>query len=93
MSERLRSSAPVTPGLSITDVRGGLTFGAGPTTWALTADITNVFNDRSVTSVNTTYGDSDGEGVYTDSSGAPVFGQPLSFATPRRLQVGLRGEF
>lgn len=82
-----------TPGLSITDVRGGLTFGAGPTTWALTADVTNVFNDRSVTSVNTTYGDSDGEGVYTDSNGDPVFGQPLSFATPRRLQVGLRGEF
>lgn len=82
-----------TPALSQTDLRAGLTFGIGPTTWALTADCINALNDRSVTSVNTTWGDNDGEGVYLDSNGEPLFGAPVSFNTPRRFQVGLRGEF
>ena len=66
---------------------------SGGRSFALTADCFNVFNDRSVTSVNTIYGDDDGEGVYLNSDGEPLFGQPLSYQSPRTFRVGLRGEF
>ncbi len=81
------------PARSQTDVRAGLTFDAGPSTWALTVDCFNLFNDRTVTSVNQIYGDTDGTGVYTDENGQPLFGEPLTYQAPRRLQIGLRGEF
>ncbi|MCB9742301.1 MAG: TonB-dependent receptor [Alphaproteobacteria bacterium] len=82
-----------TPAISETDLRAGLIFDAGPTKWTLIAECFNVFNDRTVTSVNTTWGDIDGDGVYLDSDGEPVFGRPLSYNTPRNFRVGLQGEF
>ena len=81
------------PAYSKTDLRAGLTFNSGGRTFALTADCFNVFNDRSVTSVNTIYGDDDGEGVYLNSDGEPLFGQPLSYQSPRTFRIGMRGEF
>jgi len=75
------------------DLRTGLIAGVGPTNWALTVDCFNVFNDRTVTSVSSIYGDSDGEGVYLDGNGEPLFGEPLTYQSPRRFQIGLRAEF
>jgi hypothetical protein len=82
-----------TPAISQLDLKGGLILGTNLTQWTLMLECFNVFNDRSVTSVDTTYGDVSGEGVYTDSDGEPLFGRPLSYNTPRSFRVGLRGEF
>jgi hypothetical protein len=81
------------PGSSTIDLRGGLTADVGPTTWALTLDCFNVLNNRAVTSVQTIYGAEDGDGAYLDADGNPIFGEPLTFQSPRRFQIGLRGEF
>ncbi|MCB9761106.1 MAG: TonB-dependent receptor [Alphaproteobacteria bacterium] len=82
-----------TPGLSETDLRAGLVFDVGPTSWTLLAECFNVFNDRTVTDVDDTYGDRDGEGVYLDSNGEPRWGVPLAYNSPRSFRVGLQGEF
>ncbi|MCB9746283.1 MAG: TonB-dependent receptor [Alphaproteobacteria bacterium] len=82
-----------TPAISETDLRAGLIFDVGSTKWTLIGECFNVFNDRTVTSVNTTWGDIDGEGVYLDSDGEPVFGRPLAYNNPRSFRVGLQGEF
>jgi len=75
------------------DLKAGLTFQAGRSTWDITAECFNVFNDRTVTSVDTRYGNQDGTGVVTDSNGDPYWGRPQSRQAPRYFQFGLRGEF
>ena len=60
---------------------------------ALTADCYNVFNDRTVTSIDQTWGNEAGDGVYLNSDNEPLFGTILDRQRPRRFQVGLRGEF
>lgn len=75
------------------DLKAGLTLSAGRTTWDLTAECFNVFNDRTVVSVDTRYGDTDGEGVYVDGNGDPYWGRPTARQSPRYFQFGLRGEF
>ncbi len=82
-----------TPMYSRTDLKAGLTLAVGRSTWDLTAECFNVFNDRTVLGVDTRYGDTDGEGVYTDSNGEPYWGRPTSRQSPRFFQFGLRGEF
>lgn len=81
------------PMYSRLDLKAGLSLAAGRTSWDLTLECFNVFNDRTVTSVDTRYGDTDGEGVYTDSDGEPYWGRPSSRQNPRYFQFGLRGEF
>jgi len=81
------------PMYSRLDLKAGLTLSAGRTAWDLTAECFNVFNDRTVTSVDTRYGDTDGEGVYVDSNGDPYWGRPNARQNPRYFQLGLRGEF
>ncbi len=76
-----------------TDLKVGLTLAAGRTTWDLTAECFNVFNNRTVLDVDTRYGDVDGEGVYTNASGEPYWGEPEARQSPREFQFGLRGEF
>lgn len=66
------------PAYSRTDLKGGITFAVAKTTWDLTVECFNVFNDRTVVDVETT---------------AESFGTPLSRQTPRYFQFGLRGEF
>ncbi|MDP2317383.1 MAG: TonB-dependent receptor [Pseudomonadota bacterium] len=81
------------PLYSQTDLKAGLTLVAGPTTWDLTIEIFNVFDDRTITGVETAYNDASGTGPYVDDEGNPVFGTPLTRQDPRYLQLGLRGEF
>lgn len=75
------------------DAKVGLTLSAGPTKWDLTVECFNVFNDRTVTSVDTTYGNETGDGSYLDEEGYALFGRPLTRQNPRYFQLGLRGEF
>jgi len=82
-----------TPAFSQLDARAGLTTDIGPTSWALTLDCFNVLNERGVTSVSQIYGDVDGEGVYTDEDGNPLWGEPQTYQAPRRLLIGLRAEY
>ena len=81
------------PAISQLDLSAGLLFEIGSTNWTLIAECFNVFDDRTVTSIDTTYGDESGEGLYTDSDGEPLFGTPLSYQYPRNFAVGIRGEF
>jgi hypothetical protein len=81
------------PLYSQTDLKVGVTLAAGKTTWDLTAECFNVFNDRTVTSVNDAYGNETGDGPYLGDDGYPIFGTPISRQDPRYLQFGLRGEF
>lgn len=81
------------PATSQTDLRAGLVFSAGPTTWTLIGECFNVFNDRTVTSVDTTWGNEAGDGVYLDDNGEPLFGRPTSYNAPRNFRVGIQGEF
>ncbi|HJN75460.1 MAG TPA: hypothetical protein QGF58_16140, partial [Myxococcota bacterium] len=81
------------PVFSQLDLSAGLMFEIGGTNWTLLADCFNVFDDRAVTSIDTTYGDVSGDGIYTDSEGDPLFGKPLSYQYPRNFAVGIRGEF
>jgi outer membrane receptor for ferrienterochelin and colicin len=81
------------PAQSTLDLKVGVTLAAGPTRWDLTAECFNVFNDRTVTGVDTTYGNTSGDGSYTDSDGYALFGRPLTRQNPRYFQLGLRGEF
>ncbi|MFM2245236.1 MAG: hypothetical protein RL071_1310 [Pseudomonadota bacterium] len=80
------------PAFSQTDLKGGLSFGAGPTAWALTVECFNVFNDRTVTGVATEADDPAG-GPYLDPDGNAWQGQPIARQSPRYFQLGLRGQF
>ena len=82
-----------TPAYSQTDLKGGLTVKVGEAKFDLTAEVFNAFNDRTVESVETTYGNETNDGVYTDDDGYPLFGKPLTRQDPRYFQLGLRGEF
>lgn len=75
------------------DLKAGVTLAAGPTRWDLTVECFNVFNDRTVTSVDTTYGNTTGDGSYLDDEGYALYGRPLTRQNPRYFQLGLRGEF
>ena len=79
------------PAVSQMDVKAGLTFRGGPTTWDLTIEIFNLFNSRTVTGVNTLAYDLAGDPV-TDGDGL-VYGQVTSWQNPRYFQLGLRGEY
>ena len=81
------------PAESQLDLKVGITLAVKKTTWDVTLEAFNVFNDRTVESVETTYGNESGDGVYTDQDGNPIFGNPTSRQSPRYLQLGLRGEF
>lgn len=81
------------PMRTFVDLKVGLSVKAWRTTWDLTAECFNVFNDRTVLAVDTRYGDTDGEGVYADSNGEPYWGRPTAYQDPRYFQFGLRGEF
>ncbi len=81
------------PMFAQTDLKTGLTVAIGRSRFDLTAECFNVFNDRTVTDVETTLGNEAGDGVYVDDSGYPIFGRPLTRQDPRSFQFGLRGEF
>ena len=81
------------PAYSNTDLKGGLVLGIGPTNLEIIGECFNVFNDRSVTSVNTIYGNKAGDGVEVDSNGEPLFGKPVDYQAPRYFRVAVRGEF
>lgn len=75
------------------DLKAGLTLVAGPTKWDVTIEVFNVFDDRTITGVETAYDDASGEGPYLGDDGNPAFGTPLTRQDPRYIQLGLRGEF
>lgn len=75
------------------DLKAGLTLALKKTTWDVTAELFNVLNDRSVTSIETTYGNESGDGAYLDENGDPIFGNPITRQSPRYMQLGIRGEF
>lgn len=81
------------PAYSRLDLKTGLTLAAGPTTWDLTAELFNAFNDRTVTGVDSTYGNTTGDGSYIAADGYALFGRPTTRQNPRYFQLGLRGEF
>lgn len=81
------------PAQSRLDLKGGLTLKVAKTKFDLTAECFNVFNDRGVDSVETTYGNESNDGPYVDENGYPIFGQPLTRRDPRYFQFGLRAEF
>ncbi len=80
------------PAYARTDLKGGLTIADGKTTWDLTLECFNVFNSRTVTSVQTVADNEAGE-PYVGDDGDIVFGDPISRMSPRYFQLGLRGEF
>lgn len=84
---RFRSGA-----YSNTDLKFGVSLTRGQAQFELTAECFNVFNNRSVTSWDTTYTDESGE-IATDSSGDTLWMKPLGYDDPRYFQLGLRGEF
>ncbi|MFN7142593.1 MAG: carboxypeptidase regulatory-like domain-containing protein [Myxococcota bacterium] len=76
------------------DLKGGITVSAGKTTWDVTVEVFNVFDSRTVTSVETAYNDDvDPTGPYLAEDGYPLFGRPITRQDPRYIQLGLRGEF
>lgn len=81
------------PAESQLDIKLGLTLAVKKTTWDITMEVFNLFNDRTVQSVELTYGNEAGDGVYTDEDGDPIFGNPTARQSPRYAQLGLRGEF
>ena len=80
------------PAFQQTDLKVGLTLAQGRTTWDLTAECFNAFNNRGVTSVSTVYDNPDGS-IRTDEDGLVRFGQANGRQSPRYFQRGLRGEF
>ncbi|MDG1481390.1 MAG: TonB-dependent receptor [Myxococcota bacterium] len=80
------------PAYSRSDLKGGITLAQGKTTWDLTLECFNAFNNRTVTSVSTVYDNPDGT-VRVDDDGLLVFGSPNARQSPRYFQLGLRGEF
>ncbi|MCO4744719.1 MAG: TonB-dependent receptor [Proteobacteria bacterium] len=74
------------PAQSQTDLRAGIQATIGRTNWMLGADLFNVFNDRTITSVGTAY---DPEATGQDQT----FGEVLDRQDARRMRVVLRGEF
>jgi len=81
-----------TPAFSNTDLKLGISLTTGPAHFELTAECFNVFNNRSVTSFDTTYTDENGD-IATDSNGDTLWMKPLSYDDPRYFQLGLRAEF
>ncbi len=81
------------PMLTQLDLKAGVTLSVGKTKWDITAECFNVFDDRTVTGVETAYADESGEGPYLGEDGFPIFGTPLIRQDPRYFQLGLRGEF
>lgn len=81
------------PMYSRVDLKAGLTIAVARTTWDLTVECFNVFNDRTVTDVDTRYGAQDGQGMYVDDDGDAYWGRPEQRQKPRYFQLGLRGEF
>lgn len=75
-----------------TDLKAGITLAQGETTWDLTVECFNVFNNRGTTSVSTAFDNPDGT-VRQDDNGSVLFGQLNSRQNPRYFQLGLRGEF
>jgi len=80
------------PATATTDLKTGLTLSAGKTSWDLTVECFNVFNSRTVTSIDTAVDEPSGE-ARTDEDGNLAFGQALDRLSPRYFQFGLRGEF
>jgi len=81
------------PAWSQTDIRGGVNVATPKGNYALTVDVFNLFNSEGVTSVNSEYGAEDGDGVFLDANGEPVYGTVYSRQQPRYFRLGLRGEF
>ncbi|MCP4921472.1 MAG: TonB-dependent receptor [Proteobacteria bacterium] len=81
------------PTTSQLDLTASLLVGLNDKNIQLIGECFNVFDDRTVTSIDTTYGDVSGEGIYTDADGDPLYGRPLSYQSPRNFRVGIRGEF
>lgn len=75
-----------------TDLKTGVTLAQGQTTWDLTIECFNVFNNRGTTSVSTAFDNPDGT-VRQDEDDGVLFGQLNSRQSPRYFQLGLRGEF
>lgn len=75
------------------DLKAGLTVAVMRTTWDVTIELFNVLNDRTVEDIEQTYGNEAGDGIYTGSDGAPIFGNSTARQSPRYAQLGLRGEF
>ena len=74
------------PAYSRLDLRAGFDFTVGPTAWNASVNMTNVFNGRTITSVDTRYDpDLTGDEQY--------FGNILDRQDPRRLGIVVRGEF
>lgn len=74
------------PAVSQTDLRAGITFEAGKSSWAIMTNLYNVFNDRTVLSVNQSYN--------PEATGDnQTFGEALGRQQSRRMDVMLRGEF
>ncbi|MFT4976605.1 MAG: hypothetical protein ACI8S6_002510 [Myxococcota bacterium] len=80
------------PAFQQTDLKGGITLAQGKSTWDLTAECFNVFNNRGTTSVSTAFDNPDGT-VRQDADGGVLFGQQNGRQSPRYFQLGLRGEF
>jgi hypothetical protein len=80
------------PAYARTDIKAGLTIAQGETTWDVTIECFNLFNSRTVTSVQTAADDGSG-GPYLGEDGDIVFGEAVSRQSPRYIQLGLRGEF
>lgn len=74
------------PAYAQLDLRSGLTFEVGRAAWMLGLDVFNVFNDRTVTSVDTTF---DPDATGDDQT----FGDVLDRQYPRYFQFVARGEF
>lgn len=74
------------PAFSQANLRTGLTFEAGRAKWMLGMDLFNIFNDRTITGVNTAY---DPEATGEEQT----FGEITSRQSPRYLQFVARGEF
>lgn len=75
------------------DLKGGVTLAVAKTSWDLTVECFNVFNERTVTDVDTVFANETNDGPYVDEDGFPIFGRPTARQAPRYLQFGLRGEF
>lgn len=74
------------PAYSNLNLRAGVNFQAGRAKWAIMGNVENVFNDRTVTGVNTAY---DPEATGDEQT----FGVITSRQQPRRFDIMLRGEF
>jgi len=74
------------PAFASTDVRTGLLFDTEKTHFSLGVDVFNLFNDRTLTSVNESYDP-------TASSADQTFGTMTGRQSPRHMDVIIQGEF